>query len=50
MELLLLGVLILLALSVTFVHRHHQSVAWSRELDQAFGVDAAREMPRHRTL
>jgi hypothetical protein len=50
MGFLLLGVLILLALSATLVHRHQQSVAWSRELDQAFGVDGLREMPRHRTL
>jgi hypothetical protein len=50
MGFLLLGVLVLLALSATLVHRHLQTVAWSRELDQAFGVDGAREIPRHRAL
>jgi hypothetical protein len=50
MGFLLLGVLLVLALSATLVHRHQQTVAWGRELDQAFGVDGTREIPRHRAL
>lgn len=50
MEVLLLVALVLIAACTMLVHRHQQSVAWDRELDQAFGVSASREMPRHRTL
>lgn len=32
------------------LRRHHVSVAWDRELEQAFGVSADREMPAHRVL
>jgi hypothetical protein len=49
--LLLLAVaLVLVALSVSLVHRRHQIVAWDRELEQAFGTAAHREIPSHRRL
>ena len=32
------------------VRRRYATVAWNRELDQAFGVSARRELPLHRTL
>jgi hypothetical protein len=51
MELLLIAVaLVLVGLTVSFVHRHQQAVAWHRELEQAFGTSAQREIPRHRSL
>lgn len=50
MELLLLVVLVLIAACTMLVHRHQQAVAWDRELERAFGVNASREIPRHRTL
>lgn len=50
MELLLLVLLALVAAGALAVHHHLQVVAWDRELDQAFGVTAQREIPRHRAL
>lgn len=50
MELLVLLALALVALGVVLTHRHQQVLAWDRELDQAFGASADREMPHHRTL
>jgi hypothetical protein len=48
MELLLLfTALLLVSLAASTVHRHRQAVAWDRELDQAFGTTAEREIPRH---
>jgi hypothetical protein len=51
MEVLLFALtLVVLAVVAVLVHRHLQTVAWDRELDQAFGVTPDREIPRHRTL
>ena len=51
MELLLLAAaLVIVALTATGVHRHQQAAAWDRELDQAFGTNTKRDLPRHRTL
>ena len=50
MEVVLLLALALVGLGALLVHRHHQAVAWDRELDNAFGVTAQREVPRHRSL
>ena len=51
MELLLLAAaLVIVALTATGVHRHQQAAARDRELDQAFGTNTKRDLPRHRTL
>lgn len=51
MELLLVvTALVLVSVTVTMVRRHRQTVAWNRELDQAFGTTGEREMPRHGRL
>ena len=50
MEVLVLIGAVLIAAGTMLVHRHLQAVAWDRELDQAFGVNPSREIPRHRTL
>lgn len=50
MELLLLAVLALVALSSLAVHRHHRVAAWDRELEAAFGAGARPEMRSHRRL
>jgi hypothetical protein len=50
MELLLLAVLGVVALSVLLVHRRHKVVAWDRELEQAFGAHAGRDVVSHRRL
>lgn len=49
-EILIVPIALVLAAVVPAVHRHVQVVAWDRELDEAFGVRAAREMPRRRAL
>lgn len=55
--LLLLLALLVVAGGVWVVRRRHQTLAWNRELDQAFGVGARQEMslrgslvPLHRPL
>lgn len=50
MELLLVAVLALVAVGVLLVHRHQQVAAWDRELEQAFGTSAGRDVSRHRRL
>lgn len=50
MELLLLGVLALVAAGVLLVHRHNQITAWDRELEQAFGTTGGRDISHHRRL
>jgi hypothetical protein len=50
MTLLTIAMLVLTALTVLAARHHHQVVSWHRELELAFGVDAARELPRHGTL
>jgi hypothetical protein len=50
LEVVFLLALALVGLCALLVHRHQQTVAWDRELDQAFGVTAQREVPRHRRL
>lgn len=50
MEMLLVGVAALVALTALLVHRHIQVVAWDRELRSAFGVSDSREISRRRTL
>lgn len=50
MELLLLLALALVAVGAMFVHRHQRVVAWNRELNEAFGARARRELSQHRRL
>lgn len=50
MELLLLLALALGAVCALAAHRHHRVAAWDRELHQAFGVTAQREMSQRRRL
>lgn len=50
MEMLLIGVAALVALTALLVHRRIQVVAWDRELRSAFGAGESREISRHRTL
>ena len=51
MELLLaVTALVLVSVTVSMVHRRRQATAWNRELDQAFGNTAEREIPRHGRL
>ncbi|GAB2744493.1 hypothetical protein [Nocardioides pakistanensis] len=50
MELLLLGVAALVALTALLVHRRIQVVAWDRELRSAFGESERREISRRRVL
>lgn len=50
LEVVFLLALALVGLCALLVHRHQQTVAWDRELDQAFGVTAQRDVPRHRRL
>lgn len=48
MELLLLvTALVLGSVTVSMVRRHRKTIAWDRELAQAFGSSAEREIPRH---
>lgn len=46
----LLLALVGVAVCALVVHRHQKAAAWNRELDQAFGATAQREIPRHRSL
>ena len=48
--LLVLCALVVALGSAWAVRRRYATVAWNRELDQAFGVSARRELPLHRTL
>ncbi|HSE10352.1 MAG TPA: hypothetical protein VLB29_16945 [Nocardioidaceae bacterium] len=50
MELLLLLALALVAVSALLLHRYLRVAAWDRELDQAFGVTAHREISQRRSL
>ena len=50
MEFVLLAVLALGVLASLAVRRHHQVVAWDRELDTAFGAGARPELSGHRQL
>lgn len=47
---LLLAALVLAMVCALVARRHVKAVAWTRELDRAFGIDGPREIPRHRTL
>lgn len=49
-ELLLLLAAALVAVAVLFVRRRQQTIAWDRELEDAFGARSARKMPSHRSL
>lgn len=48
--LLVLTLLALVSVIASMVLRHQRSVAWGRELDQAFGLTRDREIPRHGRL
>jgi hypothetical protein len=50
MEMLLLAALALAMFCALAARRHVKAVAWTRELDRAFGIDGPRDIPRHRTL
>ena len=50
MELLLLALLAAVALGAVLARRRHQIVEWDRELQQAFGAHATREIASHRRL
>ncbi len=51
MELLPLAAIALLVLTaLVLVYRRRKATAWDRELEEAFGVDPERELPRRRGL
>ena len=50
MEFALLAVFVLVALGSLALRRHHQVVAWDRELDTAFGAGVRPELSGHRRL